>query len=216
MVNFDEITHCDWFTNDSPFRMNFKQNNPKLCVITGNNASGKSLLRKLIYNEYLDRKVELMHLSMAARCRSGMHRVFLYGSEEDQATGHNTAKGILDAIKTSKSRDKPHSLLFDEPEIGCSDELAAGIGFNLATALPTLDKLECCYVISHNRYLINQLSPLNPSHVHLMSNKHDYISLQDWLDRPVNPVYVLKTVIDQGVSGWRYVESQIKKNKNGV
>lgn len=213
MVNIEELLQSDWFTGDSPFRANYTEKNPKVCVITGGNATGKSLFRKLIYNEYKDDGIELIHISQAARCRSGMPRMFIYGSEEEDSTGFNTTKTILKSIETIKSRDHKVGLLLDEPEIGCSEELQAGLGLHLASKIPSLTNLDCCYIITHSREFVKQIAACGPSHIRMMSNQHDYISLSDWYYREVEPIYDLEKLIERGRLGWKYVQKRINERK---
>src|ERR1700753_1086144 len=95
----DGILAGRWFQGLSPFRCVVDKAHPKLCIITGGNVSGKSLLRKVIHTQYSSRKIEYISVSQEARCSSsGIERAFIYGSEEDESTGYNSVKTLLAAI----------------------------------------------------------------------------------------------------------------------
>jgi hypothetical protein len=113
-----------WMGENSPIIANIRYSNPKVCVITGPNVSGKSLLRKIINVHHRENKVEFIHLSQAGRCESGIMKSMIYGNEQDDSTGYNTLKTMLTAIKTGISRENSFTLFFDEPEIGCSESRA--------------------------------------------------------------------------------------------
>ena len=117
----ENILNGRWFKEPSPFRCKLEKNHSKLCVITGPNASGKSLLRKILHNHHHDKKIEYIVTSQEKRCASsGIERVLIYGSDEDESTGCNSIKTLLKVIKTGKSRESSFSIMLDEPEIGCS------------------------------------------------------------------------------------------------
>lgn len=214
MIDIDSVIKSEWFSFPSPFRATYTAKNPRVCVITGGNASGKSLLRKLIYNEYQDNKTELMHISQAARCRSGIVRGFMYGSEEDESTGFNSTKTILKLIQTANSRDNQYGILLDEPEIGCGEELQAGLGFRMMCAIKDSCKnMDTCFVISHSKQFVQQLFALNPSHIHLMSSPHDYMSLTNWCKRDIVPLMDLEGLVVRNHAGWQFVQSIINKRK---
>lgn len=124
MINtLQTISGGRWFKSPSPFRMNLQINHPKLCVVTGPNVSGKSLLRKIVHSFYQTNEIELIHLSQSGRCRGGIEGAFIYGTEADESTGKNSVKTLLTAFKTGVARTKPFGIFFDEPEIGASEEL---------------------------------------------------------------------------------------------
>ena len=176
-------------------------------MITGPNASGKSLIRKILAARYRETGTEYIHTSQEKRSSSsGIQRVFIYGSEEDDSTGYNSVKTVLTAIRTGQGRGKPFGLMLDEPEIGCSEETAAALGLRLARDLETMTHLHGLYVITHSRELVRQLLPLNPTHWRL----EDGLSLTAWAARSVCPVESLEALIDTGRDRWRAVQGMLK------
>lgn len=138
----------------------------RLVVVTGQNATGKSLFRRLLSAALKHEKVEPIPVSMELRSEGGMMRAFVFGSESYQATGEITAHSILGGIKTSRSRAERHSIIWDEPDIGLSDDYAAGAGLEIKEFLsPAPEKLFGVVVMTHRRCLIQQLLDLAPHHV---------------------------------------------------
>jgi hypothetical protein len=178
--------------------------NEKLVVITGDNASGKSLFRKILHLNYQDQKITLVNTSQQGRSESGIVRAMMYGSEADEATGAISTKVFLKAIETGKLGKYPMAILFDEPEIGCSEEVQMAMGIKLASSYLDM-KVDCTYIISHSRQLLKQLAPCNPTHVRL----GNFISFEEYLNREVIP-YDLELLNSNSVELWRKIEKMKK------
>jgi hypothetical protein len=182
-----------WFTNESPFRLHYVETDSKVCIITGQNASGKSFLRKILNARHQDDNIEYIHLSQCGRSSSsGLMRAMIYGSEEEDSTGYISVKAIRGAIRTGTARTKPFALMLDEPEIGCSEELALSLSHKLVNEIPNMLKLETLYINTHSRNIVNPLLALNPGYVHLYSADDElkYPTIQSWLEREIEPIDV--------------------------
>lgn len=183
------IDELEYFTEgeDGVFFSNYTNNESPLTIVTGNNASGKSFVRKILQSMCAMRdagKIECIHLSQQGRCTSGIPRMFIYGSEDDESTGANTIQSITGAFSTSNKRDSEHFLIFDEPEIGLSDEYAGGMGIRIREFIEEKpDLLFGAVVITHSKYLLKELLPLNPNHM----NVSDDATLEDIVNREVVP-----------------------------
>ncbi len=204
----EDIVASRWFRDPSPFRCRVDWGHPRLTVITGDNASGKSLLRKILSNEYRDQGIEFIHTSQTGRARSGIERMFIYGSEEDDSTGFNSVRTLLGVLRTARERTGPVVIMLDEPEIGCSDETAAALGQRLARDLDGLSNLHACYVVSHSRCLVRPLLGLAPTHWRLSEQP---MSLEAWVDRPVSPEAPLEGLVALGRERWRAVQRIVKE-----
>jgi predicted ATPase len=196
MEILEKILGGRWNGPESPIKINFQRNNPKLVVITGPNASGKSVLRKILTNNY---KKNLIFLSQEGRCQSGIPRCFIYGDEQEDSTGFNTIKSLLTGIKSAK--DGRH-LFLDEPEIGCSEEVQAAIGQRI---VEELDNLQMVYIVSHSRILVDRLMRREPSHIRL----EDDMTLYEWLNRRIEPV-VLEDVLAKGYDMHKKISKMTK------
>jgi energy-coupling factor transporter ATP-binding protein EcfA2 len=156
----------------------------KLVIITGDNASGKSLVRRLVHSKLHKKKTELIHISQQGRTTEGLHRAFIYGAEDWESTGAISANTLQKSLKTSRSRGEKHCLFWDEPDIGLSDNYAAGLGVairNFIADPPAL--LQMAFLVTHNKALVKQLMPLKPWNLRLGGCP----SLQEWLDAEIVP-----------------------------
>ncbi len=209
----EDIIAGRWFKVPSPFHCTLEKAHPKLCIITGPNTAGKSLLRKIIHSRYSDRKMEYMSVSQEQRCSSkGLQRLMVYGTEEDESTGYNSVKMLLKAIQTGHAREKPFAIMLDEPEIGCSDETQAGIGLKVAKEIDRMSNLHSFYIITHSRQLVKSLlagMENEPTHWRLSD---DRMSLSDWVKREVVPTD-LESLLADGKEKWHAVNQIIPLSK---
>lgn len=195
-----------WFDDNSPFRCVIQEGHPKLCVITGPNCSGKSLLRQILHTRYHERQVEYIHLSYAGRCQSGMKRAVIYGDQDEDSTGYNSVKVILKTIQTGHAREKPFAIMLDEPEIGCSEEVQAALAQRILQNLH-MPQLHGFFIITHSREFVRQLLPANPTHWRL---DLDNLSLLQYVSRQVEPAD-LEKLMEVGLERWRLVNSMLKR-----
>jgi hypothetical protein len=203
-----DIAASRWFQDPSPFRCCVQPVHPRLCVITGPNASGKSLVRKILAARYQQNHVEYIHTSQEKRASSsGIQRVFIYGDEAEDSTGFNSVKMVLTAIRTGQGREKPFGLMLDEPEIGCSEETAAAIGIRVARDLETMTHLDGLYIITHSRALVARLLQLEPTHWRLEDDE----TLTNWAFRLTRPVESLEDLIKTGHARWGAVNGMLKR-----
>jgi hypothetical protein len=164
----------------------------RVLVITGENASGKSLFRRA-YTFYIskithsDENIEIIPLSMEARAAGGIRRLFLYGgSEEEDATGALTAKNIRSGWTTSRERETPHIIIWDEPEIGLSEESQLSIARFIQKQCeewPT--HLLGVIFMTHSRILVQELMKIEGSAFLNLGGEH--ITADSWLTREIVP-----------------------------
>lgn len=154
-------------------------------VVVGENASGKSFLRRILSALASRAEVGSIPISMEGRATSGIASAFVYGDETYDATGKNSAITVLTGIKTCRGRDKPHIIIWDEPDIGLSDSWAQSMGITLrgfAESLPELTR--AAVVITHNKTLLRELLQVKP---HFVCFGQDIGSLEEWLDFKPKP-----------------------------
>ena len=153
-------------------------------IITGENATGKSFIRRLVYLVCKQEKVELIHLSQQGRSTSGIPSALIYGDESYDSTGYNTSTTITCGITTCNNRDSDHFILWDEPDIGLSEKYAAGVGVAIRGFVENIPKhTRGSIVITHSKPLVRQLLPIGPSHLRL----GDTMTLNDWLNETPEP-----------------------------
>lgn len=164
-----------------------------LVQIVGDNATGKSFYRRIIQAicaEHFEPKLECIHLSMEGRSGGsyeiGIIRSMIYGSERDEATGGNTARTLMTALSTARSRTTPHVLFFDEPETGLSDEYAAGAGDVLREFVFDMPKMtKAVFVVSHRKALLNPLP--HGAHALIFGKDVPYRDVLGWMNREIRP-----------------------------
>lgn len=215
-VNFRTMNSLfRWLTNEltyfdkkkGVFYYKFFSTNSPLVVVTGDNASGKSFIRRLVQLACRDKDIECIHLSQQGRCASGIPRLFIYGAEEEESTGYNTVNMLLTSFTTSKSRDSKHILVYDEPDIGLSDEYAAGAGIRLRKFIEKKPKyLKGIVIMSHNKHLLKELLPLNPNHLNLTDDK----TLVEVVNRKIIPNKSLEELKKEGLETWRKINKILK------
>lgn len=156
----------------------------RLVLITGDNATGKSFLRRLITSALRQENIECMHLSQQGRSESGIQRAFLYGDEECQSTGYISSYGIRKGIQTCQGRTNKHVLWLDEPDLGLSDEYAAGAGIEIKDFILKIPELTfCVFLVTHSKAMVKELLPCKPWHLRLGG----CLELTSWLNREIKP-----------------------------
>lgn len=184
----------------------------RVILVTGDNASGKSLLRRMLNLSFRKLDLEVIHLSQEGRAQSGIIRAVVYGSEEDEATGAISAH-ILDTGFKQK-REKPYVLIYDEPEIGMGEEAQMGAGIFLREKLTVLpEKCEGAVIFTHSRLLVEGVKDVpGLRFVHLGNT---YKTVDDWLNRklvPISPADLVK----RGHDNWVRVNDFLTEKKKGT
>lgn len=152
-----------------------------LTIVTGDNGTGKSLIRKVVAS-HLTREnngnlVKVASTSMERR--TGLHSemggmgVFMRDAEED-ATSYSSLYFLEGLLKSTKDR----YVVIDEPEIGMSQNLQFSVGDWLVKKLPeVLGNNKGVMVITHSKEIVRQLSKLE--HVFINIQKKDE---ETWLN----------------------------------
>ncbi|AXQ69473.1 hypothetical protein HOU02_gp252 [Caulobacter phage CcrBL9] len=185
---------------EAPFNGKAFDGDNRLLLIVGENASGKSLLfRILAAVARRDHGLTGITISIRERTDSTVpfRRMFMFGDEAEQSTGATSFGTIEMGFKTASGESQGKNLLMiDEPEMGLSDGYARALGEYLgqnARDLP--DACHGLVVVTHNRPLVQGiLMGLNaaPAFAHLGAST----PLYDWLEhretRTVNDLRALK------------------------
>lgn len=139
----------------------------KLLVVTGQNATGKSMVRRCLSGAAQREGLTPIAISMQRRTEGGVVGAMMFGTEEWQATGQITGHSVIMGIKTADASEKRCVLIFDEPELGLSDEYALDAAHRIAD-FATKDGYKCLLVvvISHRKTILEVLDG-KCMHVHL-------------------------------------------------
>lgn len=180
----------------------------RVLVVTGDNAAGKSLFRRLLTVFLGKRKVEVIHLSQQGRATAGFQRAMIYGSEDDEATGAISAHTLLTGFKTSRARDKDHVLIYDEPEIGMSEEVQLGAGYFIVQQLADFPpKLRGLVIMTHSRHIVSAAMRCDGAKFVNLGGK--YKTAEEWLNRPLRPVNI-EDVKKAGHENWQKFSKLLK------
>jgi predicted ATPase len=158
------LAHLKWLrdelrvVDESWLELAIHEADPKLVVIVGDNASGKSFVVRAV-ESFVTRDGALsVSTSIRERAREGMQRVFMYGEERTQSTGATTTNWIISAFENNLARPNGCILSLDEPELGLSDGYARAMGELIGQRSRSVPRL-CggVMLVTHSRSLVRGL-----------------------------------------------------------
>jgi len=192
--------------------------NCRVLVVVGGNASGKSFLRRLlsafIRQYYKDKKEEVGVVSISQEMRTSQNigNVFVYGSEDWEATGLitcNSVVGVLRNIRENGGWGK-NVIVIDEPEIGLSDETQSALAIHVREQIENWpDNLVGIVVMTHSRYFMRELNKVEGFKMLDLDGK--YKTVDDWVNRKVVPVD-LNTLEEVALTRFRKLTKALKKD----
>ena len=146
----------------------------KITVLTGNNGSGKSMIRKLLHQflhtkpSLKDKNINNIIASISMDDRSGINpnQMMVFSRDcEWLPTSENTLNSIQSILKT-----KDRFLILDELEIGMGEELQAGLAEYLNQNLH-IDQTLGVLIITHSRTMVKHLKHDNFINLENMSEE---------------------------------------------
>mgnify|MGYP000245645064 CR=1 FL=1 len=205
----------------APFQAHLAPGNPKVVLVTGSNASGKSVFfRVLAALAKDDANATGITLSIRERTGSGtyemaaMRRAMMYGEEHEQSTGacsvHTVEKGFKNARRMAEE-GQAVVLMLDEPEMGLSEDYAAAMGQWLATQSQEMTHANQLglVVVTHSRPLVKGLvDALGESPTFVNTDAPQ--SVGQWLAQvPKRTVEDLLALDKLGTTRWRAMKDFI-------
>ena len=184
----------------------------RACLVLGDNATGKSLVRRLLSHKYKDHGAEAIPLSMEGRAGGGMFGMkgFVYGDEDWKSTGHNSVGTFEGMVRTSRGRQKPHMVYLDEPDTGLSDRWARSLGRALADFLADPPELlAALFVTTHRVALARELLRVSP-HALLVGPGWP-ATLEEWLAGDPRDPEPLEVLGERGIALFRRIGSECDK-----
>lgn len=129
----------------------------RVVLAVGPNGSGKSLLGRMMESVIRNEGAAFRMVSMKNRTSGLMGQRFVFGSEDDGATGLNTVAAVeLLLNNMTKESDTGGGGGLDEPTLGLSAEYSLGVGAEVARVLATAPK-HFLFVSSHDRLFVRGL-----------------------------------------------------------
>lgn len=158
---------------------------PDVWVISGENAGGKSILCKAIQGKLqaMAKKDKqpfvAMRVGMDMRTESGVMRGMMFGSEQDDSTGNNSAHTALTGMKSAREREELHWLILDEPDIGLGAGYRKALGEAFADFAKNLpEKTLGFMVVTHSPEVVGPLIEAGASSIRVGP---DHRPVREWL-----------------------------------
>lgn len=199
--------------------MNFIDNNANVFIIYGENASGKSLITKILRNRLYDENITTRTVSMAERTTPGVKRAFLFGDDDTQSTGETSFTFLSKAFGgmiNDEQGDKTVAI-FDEPDLGLSSRYARALGKYFSEKEKELDNNKAIVIISHNEHFIKAFLKHTESNVSTLGINTKQ-SIDEWINDDVEySIEQLEKLTKLGRSKHSGIErklNEIKKEKN--
>jgi hypothetical protein len=165
----------------------------KLLVITGENASGKSMIRRFISSLAKKNNIEPISVSPELKQNGGIASCFIFGDESWKASGCIAANVVMGAISNSQKREHQHIVILDEPDMGMSDNLAAGCSKKITEYCSISPKnLKLFVVITHRKAMMEVFQKEGCSHMRVGDNKSDLFKLCREKIKPADPEEVIE------------------------
>lgn len=164
--------------------------NSKIVFVVGSNASGKSLIGKIIEMVCDENDIVKRSCSMRNRTSGMLGQMMVFGDERDSSTGENSISALKLGIN-STVKETDSVLIMDEPDVGLADEFSAAMGQYIAQKVnENYENIGLFVVITHSRrlisYAIEELqSPFSKIHV-----GDENVTFDEWLNRPFKPATV--------------------------
>jgi ABC-type multidrug transport system ATPase subunit len=160
----------------------------KLVLVTGDNASGKTVIRRTYGSRA--RKLGLQVGYIANDSRAGANdnpiaHLMIYGSEDEESTGAITCKSVTGIFKAVKEWDD-NVVIIDEPELGLGEEAQLGMGLFLKQAIDELeDSTKKVIICTHSRQIISVLADVPHTFINV---GWKYKTAHEWLNRKIVPI----------------------------
>jgi hypothetical protein len=207
----EAFANSHFVDEDCPFPSRLALTDSRVAILTGANATGKSLVFRHL--AAFGKKVKLSPMTLSIRERtgaggSGMLAAFIFGDEQQQSTGATSVGVAICGFANVRSRLEatppvPSLLMFDEPEMGLSQGYAMAMGIFLAQQVMSLPaQAPGLIVVSHSRSLVRKLAETldqPPSFIHMGEKPQ---TLSQWLEtEEVCSVDALMSLEDIGRRG---------------
>lgn len=184
-------------------------------VLVGDNASGKSLFVRLLASRLNVDKIEPLQVSMRYRTASGMHRIFMFGSDEDESTGAVSLHAVKGGMRTCQERLEPTWLMLDEPDIGLAEGYCLALGEYLARFGNDLDGngKKALGLVTHSKPLVQGMVKHLKARPHFLvaGARHAGMNLDQWLaDNTPLGLDQLLELNDKGHQTWRAIQAILK------
>lgn len=216
----DLPSHLAWIADESrlvqegPLELSITPGDPRMCILVGDNAAGKSLVFRMLAMRVADEKGLAVVSSIRERAQEGIPRAFMYGEEREQSTGATTLQWIFAAVERNLDREGGCFLGLDEPELGLSEGYARALGQYIGNEYRYLPgKCGGVVAVTHSRPfvrgLLEAMGPKKAPTFAVMASEP--MSVHEWLDREdVRTVDELRALERLGLDRWREINQLLR------
>lgn len=211
---FENAKIFDNSDNNAVIPINFDiDTKSKIMFVVGTNASGKSIIGKII--EMIAREDNLIKRSCSMRNRTSgeFGQRMIFGKEDDNSTGVNSINATIMGLKSTIS-EKNSVLILDEPDLGLAEEYSSALGQFIAKIVnENNENIGLILVITHSKNLIKSaLEEITVpfSKVYVGDSN---ISFDDWYESPFKPASIedLLNLKEKSRETWKKIELIIKE-----
>ena len=135
-----------------------KSEDSNVMLMSGDNASGKSIVCRLIKDIAKKESCNVRETSMGDRAKKGYMQQAItygrYGDENKESTGNLTAKRIIKDVEFLENYEQNFLMIVDEPEMGLGKDYHKALGQFLAKACERLHETGRCkgfIICSHSK-----------------------------------------------------------------
>ena len=216
---------------DKKLYYDYQPGNSKLLIVTGENATGKSLFAQ-IFQQYCGRFVKRVRcVRDGLDIRTGPFASLRCGLIDNMSTGDVGVEQVL-AMLEKRNKEDPLRLqdgetpyrgvyfVFDEPGLGLSENYQCTMGVYIGRYVKKMDpRVYGVVVVSHSRYLVNHLleeggfslgkGGRRPHHVRF----GDKMRLKTWLETEPKPAQIddLISLRYRGITMMRKIATMRKR-----
>ena len=154
----------------------------KVLLISGMNASGKSVIGKIFEENCKKNEIPIRSCSMRNRTSGLFGQRIIFGDESDSSTGYNSFSSAISGLKSTFGSETPSLMILDEPDIGLSEEYAGALGEYFAQLLnESVPKTQGIVIISHSKHMFKRFLEAykNPVSKSYIGRKE--VSFDEWL-----------------------------------
>ncbi len=176
-------------------------------IFVGQNGAGKSMVRRMLKVGAQERNIAIYDFSQERRCSGDLGTAMIYGDETWQSTGFISLSTLQRAFKQKPGKD--FLLVWDEPEIGLSEESLLGMVEALKEQLENPPKrLLGCIFMTHSRLFVRELQDY-PG-LAFVDLDGQYKTAKEWSNRKVKAADIQET-LDYGFARFRTLTKMLKK-----
>ena len=182
----------------------------KILVVYGDNATGKSLISKLLEQILKQDKIAVRNACVRNRTSSGIEKAMIYGDEATQSTGATSFNVIKLCLNSCLKDTKESVAILDEPDLGLSSRFSKSLAQFIMSYTKEMNNEQFVVITSHNKDFIQQL--INDSEngvssfgINTEQNLQDFINNDD-----IASIEELENRGSFGHKRWLAIENSLK------